>query len=555
MEKLISQLAQAADRGIDASSSATALRNIYLKAKASGLTYAQAIEEVKKSQDGLGKSNELFGVRASVVGVTLADTTKRAEELEIALNNAGGTAERVALEQMDTLDGALKEQDAAWEALALSIGDSETALGGFVRTATENLTGIIKGVTLMNTSFEDLADTQADKFMKDLSASITGMGDEAKDTEKVRAELTKWVSTFAKKSKTANDEFNALGGSVNAIDKFSVAVGFEGGGFDADARRILLEEQAQGYQIAANRAMELLTSEEALAAFMKEATSTVEGSNEKKKEEIIIREDLIKLKQAEIKAAQDVIAVTRAETGARESKVNKLKEELAALKALGTEKRMESIGIDLIDTDAEVNAAKKAADEKIKINFDANQKIKEDNERAAEERKELINQGKELAIETAGAILANSITTNAQRVDDAIAKNREELNTNLADENLNEDQRAVLKAEADVREVALKKKRVKAERKDAIFQVGINAIVAASKTLATLGVPLGLIPAGIALATGVAQAAVIAAKPLPEFDKGVLSAPSGGFWAGEKRPEFMINKGQLSFHVRQFKPQ
>jgi hypothetical protein len=162
-------------------------------------------------------------------------------------------------------------------------------------------------------------------------------------------------------------------------------------------------------------------------------------------------------------------------------------------------------------------------------------------------RKELINQGKELAIDTAATILANSIATNALRVDDEIAKNREELNTKLADESLNEDQRAVLQAEAKKREDALKLKKAKAEKKDALFRIGINTAAAVVKTLATLGIPAGIIPAAAAAAAGLAEAAVVSAKPLPKFDKGTKSAPTGGFWAGEKRGEFMIKDGNVSY--------
>jgi hypothetical protein len=204
----------------------------------------------------------------------------------------------------------------------------------------------------------------------------------------------------------------------------------------------------------------------------------------------------------------------------------------------------DAILADQKENEAEVEALFEA---ELQAYLDAEDKKTAKAEEEAAKRKALIEEGKELAIDTAATILANSIATNALRVDDEIAKNREELNTKLADESLNEDQRAVLQAEAKKREDALKLKRAKAEKKDALFRIGINTAVAVVKTLATLGIPAGLIPAAAVAAAGLAEAAVVSAKPLPKFDKGTKSAPTGGFWAGEKRGEFMVNDGKVSY--------
>jgi hypothetical protein len=81
----------------------------------------------------------------------------------------------------------------------------------------------------------------------------------------------------------------------------------------------------------------------------------------------------------------------------------------------------------------------------------------------------------------------------------------------------------------------------KAKRNDALWQIGINTIVAASTTLATLGLPAA-IPALIAVAAaGVASVIAVASKPLPAFEKGVKSAPGGLAKVSEKGPELGIN--------------
>jgi hypothetical protein len=51
LEKLVAQLGQAADRGVDASSMATGLRNIYIQLKDKGLTYNEAMKKINQSQN------------------------------------------------------------------------------------------------------------------------------------------------------------------------------------------------------------------------------------------------------------------------------------------------------------------------------------------------------------------------------------------------------------------------------------------------------------------------------------------------------------------------
>jgi hypothetical protein len=486
--------------------------------------------------------------------VALADTTTNAEDMESALLEASdgiGVAATVAAEMGRTLDGALKEQSAAWEALVLSISNADTAIGGFFRTATTAGTNVLKRIKRMNTSLEELAGTKADEFMKNMVVSINGLGEGVNNTELVRNNLVAWMRVYGDAAEETAKELDDLGGKAGVWDEIGLALG---GSADLVAQKNLLTDMAEGYGIAADKIEELLRNDEAFAAFLqsikneaaeaKKAAEAEAAAAEAKAKaaalELAKSKDLIIAKQAEIKAAQEVTASTRSEVAARTSKVEKLKEELAALQALGKEKQLQSASGLLETTGTELEDAKKAADERVRINNEANQKIVEDEKAAAAQRKAAREELKNVTIDTTAEILGNFIATNAERVQTEIAQNREKLNTDLQDEELNEAQREALKARAASQEAKLKTKLAKAEKEDALFKIGIGAAANVIKVF-----PNPVLMASAA-ALGIAQAAVVAAKPIPKFDKGSDYTPSD-YIAGEKGGEFRIKDGQVSY--------
>ena len=132
---MIAQLGKAADRGIDASTAATSLRNIYIALADKGISLEYALRKINTSQNKLSSATELFGKRAAVTALALADTVEGTNDLKTALDNAGGTAKKVAETQLDTLDGQLKLLNSAWEGLVLNINNADTAVGKFSKNS------------------------------------------------------------------------------------------------------------------------------------------------------------------------------------------------------------------------------------------------------------------------------------------------------------------------------------------------------------------------------------------------------------------------------------
>ena len=100
--------------------------------------------------------------------------------------------------------------------------------------------------------------------------------------------------------------------------------------------------------------------------------------------------------------------------------------------------------------------------------------------------------------------------------------------------------------EKHARDVAkIKTQQAKRDKAQALFEIAINTAVASMKTIAELGLPFGLPFLIAVIAQGSIMAALVAARPIPKFAKGVKSSPKGMAEVGEKGRELGITpKGQ-----------
>ena len=141
--------------------------------------------------------------------------------------------------------------------------------------------------------------------------------------------------------------------------------------------------------------------------------------------------------------------------------------------------------------------------------------------------------------DAAFAIIANSANAEFDLKMGLLEKEKDEK---LKNTKLTEAQKAKIEEEYRKKEAKLKTDAAKKEKAAAIIQAIISGVLAVLKA-GGLTNPLG-IAASISAA---AQVAVIAATPIPKFDKGTLYSPDT-FIAGEKRPEFLkAPSGKLQF--------
>jgi len=174
--EMTASLGVLSDAGIDASSSATALRNIYLEAAKRGVSYQSLLEKVSKSTDKLKTSNEIFGKRGAVVAVSLANNQEKLDKLDKTLKSAAagqensGAANVAAAKQLDTLQGSLTLLGSAYEGFILSIESGNGTIGVFIRDVIKIATEILSLASGTEKAEEQL--TTAEKRIRSIAERV-----------------------------------------------------------------------------------------------------------------------------------------------------------------------------------------------------------------------------------------------------------------------------------------------------------------------------------------------------------------------------------------------
>lgn len=201
-----------ADAGFDASSAATATRNILLNlanssgklAKALGEpvhTFPELMEGLKSlSARGIDLSEalELTDRRSVSAFTSFLKGADNAMELREALEDVDGELGRIADERMNTVQGSIKKLQSAWEGFVLAFSNSK----GTIKSVIDFITKGINTIT-------DMIGDQAPRLGKALADSMRiELGyDDAQLEEALQAELTKyqgWIATAQSQMDSAN---------------------------------------------------------------------------------------------------------------------------------------------------------------------------------------------------------------------------------------------------------------------------------------------------------------------------------------------------------------
>lgn len=113
----------------------------------------------------------------------------------------------------------------------------------------------------------------------------------------------------------------------------------------------------------------------------------------------------------------------------------------------------------------------------------------------------------------------------------------------IEERNALEDEARVIREQQLQREQAIEAQKARAQQRAAANQAIINGLLAATTTLAQLGIPLGIIPAAIAASFGVVQAGLIMAQdPVPRYFIGREDGPAEWAYTQEKGREIITDK-------------
>lgn len=128
LEQTTALLGTLSDRGLDASTAGTSLRNVFLELSNKGLTMDEAMAKINNSTDKAKTSMELFGKRGATTGLILAETSESVGNLEEKLDNANGAARLMAQTMLDNVAGDVTKAQSAWEGFVLSLEDGSGVL-------------------------------------------------------------------------------------------------------------------------------------------------------------------------------------------------------------------------------------------------------------------------------------------------------------------------------------------------------------------------------------------------------------------------------------------
>ncbi|MBT4837920.1 MAG: phage tail tape measure protein [Methylococcales bacterium] len=122
LEQTTAMLGVLVNRGVDASTAGTALRNIFLTLAKDGITLEQAFSRINNASNKNKESLALFGKRGATVATILAENTEEAGNLAVKFDNASGSAASMAGVMDNTLQGSFLKVQSALEGLAIEFG-------------------------------------------------------------------------------------------------------------------------------------------------------------------------------------------------------------------------------------------------------------------------------------------------------------------------------------------------------------------------------------------------------------------------------------------------
>lgn len=147
IEEATSYLSILVDRGVDASTAGTGLRNIFLDLAGTGESLESAMNSIATSTNKNKAAFDAFGKRGAVVAAIMADNSAEAKELEKAYIGSAGAAKAMAKIVGTTLEGAMLEMKSAIEGAAIALGQE---LAPYIKQAANFAAGLA-------TSFKNLS--------------------------------------------------------------------------------------------------------------------------------------------------------------------------------------------------------------------------------------------------------------------------------------------------------------------------------------------------------------------------------------------------------------
>jgi hypothetical protein len=144
IEMATAMLGKLADAGVKGSMAGTSLRRILTEMAKTGLPAKEAFDAIAKSGMSLSNAMDDVGRTAQTSLLILSDTKDQVFELSDALNIAGGSAKKMADEQLQSLEGRITLMTSAWDGFIQSLNSGDGVLTKALKKAVDYSTEIVK---------------------------------------------------------------------------------------------------------------------------------------------------------------------------------------------------------------------------------------------------------------------------------------------------------------------------------------------------------------------------------------------------------------------------
>jgi hypothetical protein len=539
-------------------------------------TAARAKAQALLAQAAILSAEAAVAGEEDVRGITdkiLAFTT-RANAAFIDLTTAGIFSATANAKEFNNTNRKLTSERVAGEK------DAQAELrANLAKSETEKAAIIEKGAGILSEEEQKiLDDAQAKKDAANEKAAakqkaaadkaIDAAKKAAEDQKKAREQLDKdaedaFVASLDAQSKILNESNN----KIIELEKTFAAAKFKAG---SEEEIKALEQQARVIEeirtkATADIAVLEKAANEKLFKDKLEVAKAAEGATLQQQLAALEEQQKIELSFAKSLGLSELDIATRYATAIGKVKTDiatqAIEDQINVLKTLeitegsSLERREQLIRL---DADKRIKAAKGDAEAIKLINAETQQAITAENQAETDKRIDLAVQYADAVLGAISAINEISKISSEERIADIEASSAAELeaiNTSTELERDKERQRKALEVRTQ-REIAnVKTKQARQDKALALFEIGINTATAVIKAIAASPKTFGLPFSAFAAAAGLAQAAVVAAKPLPKFEKGGLIGgklhSQGGTMIEAEQGEYMVNRRQTAKHRRE----
>ena len=174
IEETTAKVGALVDANIEASKAGTDLRMVISVLSKTGMTYDEALDKIQNSTNKVKTAQELFGQRAFVSAIILADQREKVNDLTNEYDNATGSLKKMADTMRDNVQTQWLEFKSAVESVEIAIFEQEVgvlnetieAMTGYVRDnkdalvkmADDGIGGVVTAIKTLKTLYDAMPD-------------------------------------------------------------------------------------------------------------------------------------------------------------------------------------------------------------------------------------------------------------------------------------------------------------------------------------------------------------------------------------------------------------